>query len=857
MIREPYFFCTTPSLTPQTTEEALFKEIKQFHEGWLKKKTRMGLINFSDLEVLFLNLVKSHPHVQKELQRRYQHILVDEFQDTNPLQAAIVDSISNPGLNKLFLVGDPKQSIYRFRRADVSVFGQKAKSLQKEGGQVIFLQETFRLAPKLTQIINKVFEPLFGESPETSLFEPMVAAKSDLNGNLTIVIAPKAGDTIDKMRRLEATWIGRKIKECDSNDFSQTALLFKSGAPMLVYWEELTKMGIPCQINKSHELLKVPVIRDLIHIINYLAGDTGAITKTGILRSPLFGFSEQFVEHFIRSEAPSFLSGYTPSLFQEPSDRVKWEMLTKLIGEWSNLKVFLPPTQLVSKIVSDLGFGNATELPFTGLRHIDANEGVRLLLEQWIELLCDMEFEGQNPLYQMSQFLKLLQKSDDGWESLTPPKIENAIHLMTIHGSKGLEFKRVFLPQLYATERSHPQDFYLSTTEGLLLKKESLKTVRGLKSDLEEPPLFTELKDKDAWEEREESKRLLYVAMTRVKEDLYLFLKEPTQKRIKLSETKRWNDWLWILLEQERTEALPLIQDANTQAHRFDSLANRLSEAFTSDEKSKPSKPVAERQNILLPVTKPTLPVSVFEVFSRCEKEFQLKYEFAIEAVSEAHSNLPASQWGTLMHEIWQFLDFTNYHNQDTVMAQAFFNQKLNPQEHTSKVVQVIDGIKRHPQLHSLLNDGERSKTELPFLLDMDSFFLQGVIDRLTFYKGFWTIIDFKTDKISSDKIITQKEKLYEFQMGCYALAVNKITGASHVRTALVFTDGPYLNVKDWTLSDISEFAGKIQNIFSQLTDKKTKKQFDYPINLSRCPQCPYWPMDYCGVRGKSGDNFN
>ena len=298
----------------------LIGEAAAFFNGWLEEKIASATLNYDDLEFLSLRLLDRFPEVREGTARRFTHILVDEFQDTNLFQAGLIRRLFDPAVNHLFIVGDPKQSIYRFRRADVSIFRETTALIKKIGGDLVNLHETFRLAPALTDAVNRVFQPLFGD------FVPMKPVKAD-PGLLEIVIGREEGvRDIAALRKNEALWIARKIASLNlhPSEHGECALLFRTSAPMAIYKEELSRRGIPCRVTRSESLFENQQILDFLKIISYLAGNTAALTQAGIMRSSFFDLSENFIGHFIALNTPHFLAPHTAGLFETDEDRYKW-----------------------------------------------------------------------------------------------------------------------------------------------------------------------------------------------------------------------------------------------------------------------------------------------------------------------------------------------------------------------------------------------------------------------------------------------------------------------------------------------------------------------------------------------------
>jgi len=815
-----------PSLWSQSTEHPFLSTVGKFFQDCLHERIKKGKLQFDDLEILAIKLLNQYPDVRQKCIRRYHHILVDEFQDTSPLQASLIRELYHPGSNILFIVGDPQQSIYRFRKADAVIFSEISQLIEKNRGETLLLQETFRLAPELTRVVNKVFTPLGNFLPMTSH-----SSQETRVGKLEIVVLPKTfKGSAENQRLLEAKWTAQKIKGLNltADQLKETALLFRSGLAMPLFRDELQKLGIPCQMTKTENLLETPIIRDLLHLLAYLAGDTSLITQVGILRSLFFNFSEIFIEEYIRQSPNHFFSHITLNLFTTEDDKQKWDQLQNHLKQWQALKNGLPPSILIRTILEKVG-----------------NDWINLFYVQQFFYLID-QIESLAPLT-LEEFHDKMQSVKKGNVSLPlvhPPSDEGAIQLMTIHAAKGLEFKRVFLPQLDARTRNESIDFLVDSEKKLVFKDEDKSA--GLKIRLVESEIFADLKEKEDEEKREESKRLLYVAMTRASDELYLILKEPKKESLDIQETSSWNQWLWFLLEDERKTAVQ-ISEISDWSGLSEKLIHHLKEETLSPTPSYfSSRQVKE---------KPIYTVSALETFMRCEKEYELKYIQGIRAVNSStdssfsSASLPALQWGLLVHEVLQFLDLKEKANKVTVIEQAFFNQRIpDPQgKQHERIDQLMEILNKHPDIRSLFLEMREESTELPFMMDMGEFYLRGTWDRLAKMNESWMVLDYKTDQIRDQADLERRTKAYWGQMACYALAASHWAKTDNIKTALLFTDGPYLEVISWNSDNLDAARKILQETHTKIEQLENTS---YPNDRQICLHCPYYPLNYCGVRG-------
>lgn len=868
--------------------QAFLAEIQNLQKTWQQQKIGQASLSFYDLEALALKLLEQHPPILEQCRRRFLHILVDEFQDTNPLQERMIQLISQPTMNHLFIVGDPKQSIYGFRQADPSLFKKVADTIQSQGGLSLELKQSFRMAPILAGTINKIFMTLLNEEASPFPFQAMQTAVPENGGELHLVVQPKDKRPIDESRALEGRWIAHKIKAMSlaPEQLSSTALIFRSGGPMKFYRDALVAEGIPCHVTRSENLLDQPVVRDLMHILTYLAGNTNPITMAGILRSPFMALHEDVIDKYLQAKPQNFLSPFTQDLFMDPGQAKKLNCLIDWIKSWESQKKFLNPGDLLRLIVSDL----IPEYDCPNLRtseppHVStsAPPNIRTDFLSFLHLIQELEPQVVYHLPDLVRHFQDIRNSGDEVPAMAVKQAHGAVQLLTIHAAKGLEFERVFLPQLYAVPSHDKADFFLDPRAGLILKKESSEKIRGLKIHLEETGEFLKFANAEDIKIREESKRLLYVAMTRAKSELFLFLKQPATTKIKLRETKNWNEWLWELLPEERNKAIHLsVQESKSSP--WSGLAHKLVENLDDEERISNNEysisniqenniRTSERPHVstsALPnvrgITKSTYTVSAIESFLRCEKEYQLRYEKGVDAVravdgrpstedgfqeTSAHP-LDAQTWGLIVHEIMQFINWHNPLEDETVIRQALTNQHIVADNHElfAALKKNLENLRNHPEIAALFASPQKVYRELPFLLDGEAFFLRGTLDYLAQNAGNCLIVDYKTDRIQNQNDLADRIRTYEIQIKCYAHAAQKILGLSQLKTALIFTDGPHLWVKDWNASELGALQTELHNIHTHILGKTSNPAaFTHTPNRSTCGRCPYFELNYCGVK--------
>jgi ATP-dependent exoDNAse (exonuclease V) beta subunit len=274
-------------------------------------------------------------------------------------------------------------------------------------------------------------------------------------------------------------------------------------------------------------------------------------------------------------------------------------------------------------------------------------------------------------------------------------------------------------------------------------------------------------------------------------------------------------------------------------------------------------------------IIKPTYSVSELETFLRCEKEYELKYSDGILALgantnNQEHSrqhrsddagkhHLPAQTWGLLIHEIFQFLDFSTFLNKQTVIDQAFVNQRIQDTHGhiTKKINDLIVRIADKKEAIDLLQTNLKSSTEVGFLLDLKEFYIRGTMDRLVHKENALVVLDYKTDTLRSMDDLASRIKTYWGQMACYALATHEIFKTDSVQTTLLFTDGPFVHTQQWNREELENARTLLLSTHASLQEKypagvpieKISQNKSYPADKSICLHCSYYELNYCGVK--------
>ena len=507
---------------------ALGRLVKAFADAYAQAKSERNLAEFSDCEHKALEILQDED-VAEELRQRYRYIFIDEYQDSNRLQEAIVARIARTDENgqaiNVFMVGDVKQSIYRFRQADPSLFIEKYQIYgKKEGTNLLILGRNFRSEIQVVETVNFIFEALMEpESGELSYGdkERLYAGKDEdrtvPESSLCVL------ESVDKMnsgekQEAEAALIAEKIKKLkeEGTAYRDIVILLRSAKSNgETYRRILTQNGIPVYTEASENFYDTQEIQTIINLLHVLDNPHQDIPLLGVLYSPIFGFTENELG-MIRLAAPEqdFFEALT--IFAEKSTEAAGEKARKClekIEDWRGLSRQGSIHDLLWKLYEETNYYlYASSMP--------GGQARRANLNQLLEKSAAFEKGIYSGLY---HFLRYVDKMNKQRESEDEAKLlgedEDVVRIMTIHHSKGLEFPVVFVAGLgkkWNTEDSK-KSMILHRDLGIgadIIDSQHLTTYPSPIKELIKGQIYKEM--------IAEEMRLLYVAMTRAQRELFL-----------------------------------------------------------------------------------------------------------------------------------------------------------------------------------------------------------------------------------------------------------------------------------------------------------------------------------------------
>ncbi|WP_022846560.1 UvrD-helicase domain-containing protein [Desulfurobacterium sp. TC5-1] len=465
----------------------------QAYEHIKKEKKKVG---YNDLLELTYKMLVENDNAREEVASLFKYIIVDEFQDTDPFQWKILkllkETTSPP---TIFIVGDPKQSIYRFRSADVSIWNEASKYVKNR----CFLTENFRSGKNLLLFFNDVFDSIYNKS-EKKLgvelsFHPFEG--NIQGGEILAVEFEKDEEFAEKALRLT---IDRSRKK-------KIAVIGRSRSSLAVFEKILREKGIVFSVIGSNPF-STTGIEEVLHLLKWLKDRED-------LKSFFFFLSSRFcgLNHY---EALSFIKDGTTGC-GEKDIHIK-ELLNK-VEEVRNQKDKELHAILINRLLEITGFIDMLSV-------LDRESYFSVL--ELIKEIANFEMENAVPFDSMVDFVEELKNSRNNNINISQEG-ESGYFLMTIHGSKGLQFDDVILLPWKRPPSNHTFRF-TSTGFGIKLFYEKKGKITP-KDEFEASPFFFMLKKVDEYLDELESKNLVYVSMTRAVERLILGIKLKKRNR--------------------------------------------------------------------------------------------------------------------------------------------------------------------------------------------------------------------------------------------------------------------------------------------------------------------------------------
>lgn len=471
-----------------------------------REKRALGVVDFDDLLLRTL-AVLDDPKVLERARRQYDYIFVDEFQDTDRTQAKIIDRLARDATGryvegKTIIVGDPKQSIYGFRRADPETYFRTGQQLGREGAETRRIEDNYRSDAPLLDAVNAMFVRLFPEEVEhdPNVFRPSYHAlragkgtnDRELDARLTLLQA--AHEEISDRYIAEAESIAAWIQRTDPENLKRFAILFRRMTRIDDYLDVFDRHGIEYLLPPTRMFLDRRAPVDLLAVLRAIAYNFDRGAQISAARTPYFALTDEEI-----------VSGY---LSDDATAAAAWRSFEGAIARFRDHARALTVTQLIDLIVDTTCIEAVYQAAAGGersLRHLDHLRAIAFEYDQKIG----------GSVRQFVDEIARRRAEPDEMEPLLADESKNAVRILTVHAAKGLEFDSVILPDLaFSTGSEGTQIFTVEEPKSLVLcAPDSLSAQFRFIGDEKLKRLATR-------REEAEARRLFYVAVTRARSEV-------------------------------------------------------------------------------------------------------------------------------------------------------------------------------------------------------------------------------------------------------------------------------------------------------------------------------------------------
>ncbi|MCQ4022660.1 MULTISPECIES: helicase-exonuclease AddAB subunit AddA [unclassified Ruminococcus] len=814
---------------------ALFKTVKLFTEEYARLKKEESLADFSDLEHWTVRLLYNNGQITdlaRKLSDSYDEVMVDEYQDANEVQDLIFTSVSDNG-RKLFVVGDVKQSIYRFRQANPELFLRRKNNYQPYDRELdnypakIVLDKNFRSRSGITENVNFIFSKLMSPQAGDMYYlneDKLVCGATYSEDNtpdctLDMLFTPNKLEVTAYMA--EARLISNRIIQMKQDfkveengvkreaRYSDFAILLRNNTHALDYLSVLNAGGIPAQCSSSDNFLDTVEISIIISLLKVISNPLQDVPLLNVMTSPIFAFTPTELAK-IRAENRREPLYASVSKFAANGDKHCKELCDAL-KSFRNHSTTCSLSELLEEIYSKTAY----------LLLVSSTEGGQLKLNNlrlFQQYTADYDESGGS----LSSYIRYLDKLIEQSVELKAAKADSEIsrvRIMTIHSSKGLEFPVCFVAGISSQKHYDASQLLMHPKLGV-----------GAAVNYIDGPYKLETVQKQAVkmqqdiDEISEELRVLYVALTRAKEKLFMLAS------FRSGDVKKTLNELYSKLDCENGKIHPyVVRNFSTAAQRlaacailygansnlsdileqpckpFDGktedfwkteiyMGNEIAEQFLEIEE-KPDNNInisfeeikrrlsLEYNNNAL--TKIPVKVSVSDI---AHKDDSRTHSFSARPAFLADEKMTAAQKGTAIHTLMQFADYKAFSENpqaeiERLVSKRFITQAQADIVDTQKVLNCLNT----PIMQSFLY-GDETFREYRFtvkikakdifddneLSDNDELILQGAVDCAFVENGRLVIIDYKTDRV---KNMNELKSKYAEQLRLYSYAMKLSTG--------------------------------------------------------------------------------
>ena len=837
--------------------------MSDFVNAYRERKRQENAFEFADISHYTIEVLENFPQVREAYQERFHEVMVDEYQDTNHIQERMLELLSN-GHNR-FMVGDIKQSIYRFRQADPQIFNEKFQRYAQnpQEGKLILLKENFRSSSEVLSATNDVFARLMDQEVGEINYDSMhqlVFANTKLTPNPENKAEFLLYDKDDSGQEEEESQAETKltgemrlvIKEIlklhqeKGVAFKEIALLTSSRSRNDQILLALSEYGIPVKTdgeqNNYLQSLEVQVMLDTLRVIHNPLQDYALVA---LMKSPMFGFDEDELARLSLQKAEDKVQ---ENLFeklinaQKQAARQKELIHTALAEKLNQFMDILDSWRLYAKTHSlyDLIWKIYNDRFYYDYVGALPNGPARQANLYALALRAD-QFEKSN-FKGLSRFIRMIDQVLEAQHDLAsvavaPPK--DAVELMTIHKSKGLEFPYVFILNMDQdfNKQDSTSDVILSRQNGLGVKYIAKVETGAVEAHypktikLSIPSLtYTQNEKELQLASYSEQMRLLYVAMTRAEKKLYLVGKGsrekleakeyPSAESGKLDSNTRlqarnFQDWIWaiskVFAKEDLNFSYRFIGEDQLTREAIGQLENKSPLQDSSQADNRQSETIKEALEVLKEVEvyntlhRAAIELPSVQTPSQIKKFYEPVMDMeGVEITNQTQStekpisfDLPdfstkekvtGAEIGSATHELMQRIDLSQQPTLASLtetLKQVQTSPAVRDKINLSKILAFFDT----PLGQEILTNIGHLYREQPFSMlkrdqkSQEDFVVRGILDGYLLYQDRIVLFDYKTDRYDQPNQLIER---YRGQLALYGEALSRAYSIENIEKYLI-----------------------------------------------------------------------
>ena len=785
----------------------ILEGLRGFALDYARQRRNEGRAEFHDLLVWARELLRDDLEVRDHFRRRFSHLLIDEAQDTDPIQAEIamflaeaVPEGTSPGLRsaaweqitpetgKLFVVGDPKQSIYRFRRADVVQMKALQQRMEQSGGRTVSLVQNFRSQEPIITWVNRLFGQWMednrnengGQGYIQADYEEMSASRycdeaGPLHPQVWSLADVESGDGIEAIRGQEADdiaslleqmvaqgWqtLDREATEAQGQELyrpvshSDICILMPTRTGVRTLERGLESRDIPYRLESASLIFETQEIRDLLNCLRAIDDPADQVATVAALRSPAFGCSD--VDLLRHHEA-----GGRFDYLAEPEGRREGPVSEALasLKNFHEERGWRSTAALIDNFVRQRGL-------------MEAAAGHPRMREQWrryrfmVEQAWQFAAAGGNSLRAFVEWVEdQISERARVTESPVPESDEEAVRVMTIHAAKGLEFPVVILTGINSDSNRQRINTLFDRSEGLV------EVGFGPSENRFGTPGFEDLVKREQRVSESERIRLMYVAATRARDHLVLSLRRKSDSSGSNSAAGRISEYLAESPELWKPVELAALPEASQAEPEDIEVAQNATPPIEHSVQAR-DQWAAERDALYLELGRPASAAAT-SLGRRERDEQDDKEEPEQEPEQPWRRGRAGTAVGRAVHAVLQAVDLeTGEGIADRARAQAVAEGVPSREAEVARLcrVAVESAIVKRAVA------SRRFWREVPVAVPTGGGSLHGFIDLLFEEADGLVVVDYKTDSITAAEAPEAVQR-YRLQGGAYAHAIGQLAG--------------------------------------------------------------------------------